>query len=335
MKAWEPEEDRLIIELLGELGPRWSKIVQALPGRTISSIRNRWQRIEKGRKLLEEGAESKNRCQICGEPKRGHVCFEKIRRSAAERQTENDQGLADVLPDDLSDMAPETGTAGSSSQSGGIGPGSGDDDDNDDSLDVAELLAVERKATDEIIQRVGTSACTQMLSPPAANAWSSPTARQPSAAASYAAMSDAQVAERPRTSSHLGASGEHAESVAGPADARVGEKRSRRDAATMTDPYDEDEDEDEDPLHAPSLPIVRRIKSGERICTELGFDGAAAAADGGDAASPIDDEVHGIVPLVPSRGASTRAAELDKDLVLPSRLPSVLSPRPSFGEPAP
>eukprot|EP00966_Prymnesium_polylepis_P088077 2038090-Prymnesium_polylepis.1 len=61
--------------MLEELGPKWSNIVQALPGRSVSSVRNRWPRIEKGRKLRMNGMDSKNRCQQCGEPKRGHVCL--------------------------------------------------------------------------------------------------------------------------------------------------------------------------------------------------------------------------------------------------------------------
>ena len=76
----------MIIELLGALGPRWSKIVKALPGRSISSIRNRWQRIDKGKRMQEEGKVSKNRCQVCGEPKRGHVCFARLRAAAAAKQ---------------------------------------------------------------------------------------------------------------------------------------------------------------------------------------------------------------------------------------------------------
>ena len=41
-------------------------------------MRNRWQRIEKGRKLREEGADLKNRCHACGQPKRGHVTFVRL-----------------------------------------------------------------------------------------------------------------------------------------------------------------------------------------------------------------------------------------------------------------
>jgi hypothetical protein len=79
MKAWAPEEDHIILEMHQSEGPKWSKIVQRLPGRTISSVRNRWQRIEKGRKLREQGKESKNKCHACGQLKRGHVCYAKLK----------------------------------------------------------------------------------------------------------------------------------------------------------------------------------------------------------------------------------------------------------------
>ena len=78
-QAWAPEEDHIILEMHKAEGPKWSKIVQRLPNRTVSSVRNRWQRIEKGRKLREDGVESKNRCHACGLPKRGHVCYAKMR----------------------------------------------------------------------------------------------------------------------------------------------------------------------------------------------------------------------------------------------------------------
>ena len=61
MKAWDPEEDDIIMSMHAKEGPKWKKIVEHLPGRTVSSVRNRWQRIEKGRKLREAGIESKNR----------------------------------------------------------------------------------------------------------------------------------------------------------------------------------------------------------------------------------------------------------------------------------
>ena len=117
MKAWEPEEDRLIIEMLASLGPRWSKISQALPGRSISSIRNRWQRIDKGRQMRAAGCISKNRCQLCGQPKRGHVCFESLRQKARSHQSAEDATLREILPDmDAADVTamlmPSRGASG-------------------------------------------------------------------------------------------------------------------------------------------------------------------------------------------------------------------------------
>ena len=35
MKAWEPEEDDIIVEMLATKGPRWKIISKALPGRTV------------------------------------------------------------------------------------------------------------------------------------------------------------------------------------------------------------------------------------------------------------------------------------------------------------
>jgi hypothetical protein len=70
MKTWEPEEDDIILNMYENLGAKWKQIVQQLPGRTISSVRNRFQRIEKGRTRPP----GRNRCQACGHPKRGHIC---------------------------------------------------------------------------------------------------------------------------------------------------------------------------------------------------------------------------------------------------------------------
>uniref|UniRef100_A0A7S0NXK3 Myb-like domain-containing protein n=1 Tax=Calcidiscus leptoporus TaxID=127549 RepID=A0A7S0NXK3_9EUKA len=77
-QAWAPEEDQVILEMHALEGPKWSKIVQRLPNRTVSSIRNRWQRIEQGRRLREAGTHTRNRCHACGLPKRGHVCLAKL-----------------------------------------------------------------------------------------------------------------------------------------------------------------------------------------------------------------------------------------------------------------
>mmetsp|Transcript_50559 Transcript_50559/g.163829 ORF Transcript_50559/g.163829 Transcript_50559/m.163829 type:complete len:423 (-) Transcript_50559:208-1476(-) len=113
MMAWAPEEDQVILDMVQQEGPKWSRIVQQLPGRTVSSVRNRWQRIEKGRKLREAGIESKNRCHACGEPKRGHICFQKLRggpqvdlRLPAPMGID---GVRRVNPEALRHMSPQMG----------------------------------------------------------------------------------------------------------------------------------------------------------------------------------------------------------------------------------
>ena len=73
MRAWEPEEDALILKLVGEVGTKWKTINKSLVNRTTASVRNRYARIKRGEKLIEEGAALKNRCHACGEIKRGHV----------------------------------------------------------------------------------------------------------------------------------------------------------------------------------------------------------------------------------------------------------------------
>jgi hypothetical protein len=70
---WDAEEDDIILSMHAQLGPRWRTIRKQLPGRSIGSVRNRFQRIQWGRRAQEHGA-VKNRCQRCGEIKRGHTC---------------------------------------------------------------------------------------------------------------------------------------------------------------------------------------------------------------------------------------------------------------------
>jgi hypothetical protein len=78
MVAWQPEDDIKIMELHRTLGPRWSAIASRFPGRTVSSIRNRFLRLQTGQKIREAGQITKNRCQLCGQPKKGHTCGVKL-----------------------------------------------------------------------------------------------------------------------------------------------------------------------------------------------------------------------------------------------------------------
>mmetsp|Transcript_29727 Transcript_29727/g.70095 ORF Transcript_29727/g.70095 Transcript_29727/m.70095 type:complete len:229 (-) Transcript_29727:207-893(-) len=77
MTAWAGHEDEAILEMVVRHGPRWSKIAEDLPGRSVASVRNRYLRIQKGVKKRSEGT-AKNRCHACGQMKLGHVCHAKV-----------------------------------------------------------------------------------------------------------------------------------------------------------------------------------------------------------------------------------------------------------------
>ena len=68
-------QDADLLRLIESSGKRWKQIAAALKpfDRTPAMVRNRYLRIKRGRWLTEQGR-SKNRCGICGELKRGHVC---------------------------------------------------------------------------------------------------------------------------------------------------------------------------------------------------------------------------------------------------------------------
>lgn len=115
MRAWEPEEDDIIMMLLDQLGPKWSLFVKQLPGRSVSSVRNRWQRIDKGNKMRAAGQESRNRCQRCGEPKRGHVCRARGENAAKSKDCKvvNETAERDQFKDNESSVAMQLDPAGS------------------------------------------------------------------------------------------------------------------------------------------------------------------------------------------------------------------------------
>lgn len=96
MKSWTPDEDAELLHLIETSGKHWKHIASALKpyDRTPAMVRNRFLRIKRGRWLTEQGR-SKNRCGVCGELKRGHVCKSVLIPPPVEASTEVDD--EDVL----------------------------------------------------------------------------------------------------------------------------------------------------------------------------------------------------------------------------------------------
>lgn len=69
MEMWTGEEDTFLLDLIDRHGTSWTTICKAFPTRSISSIRNRYQRIVNGTKKR-----GRNRCLKCGMIKLGHIC---------------------------------------------------------------------------------------------------------------------------------------------------------------------------------------------------------------------------------------------------------------------
>lgn len=99
MTPWMPADDLKIIELHKRLGPRWSSIASEFPGRTVSSIRNRFLRLQNGNKIRDAGQVTKNRCSKCGLAKKGHICKAKL---AADQSS---HFLSNTHPDALTGSA--------------------------------------------------------------------------------------------------------------------------------------------------------------------------------------------------------------------------------------
>jgi hypothetical protein len=67
MASWAGHEDEAILESVLRNGPRWSRVVEDIPGRSIASVRNRYLRIQRGAQMRSTGV-AKNRCHACTRP---------------------------------------------------------------------------------------------------------------------------------------------------------------------------------------------------------------------------------------------------------------------------
>jgi len=79
MRGFSAAEDQMLNKLVETEGPRWKAIAEAMTAttpdapRTAAMVRNRFLRVQKGKKEAEQG-KARNKCGLCGQLKKGHVC---------------------------------------------------------------------------------------------------------------------------------------------------------------------------------------------------------------------------------------------------------------------
>lgn len=81
MRTYSPDEAALVFQLVEAHAPRWTHIAKLVSEatkqpRTAASVRNYYKRFVHSKKIADnESATRKlNRCQVCGQIKRGHIC---------------------------------------------------------------------------------------------------------------------------------------------------------------------------------------------------------------------------------------------------------------------
>jgi len=78
MRTYTPEEAQRVHELVKELHPQWTLIAKKVSEefgaeRSAASVRNYFKRFQDSADKRDKGI-AKNRCQLCNQIKRGHIC---------------------------------------------------------------------------------------------------------------------------------------------------------------------------------------------------------------------------------------------------------------------
>lgn len=87
----------MIIVSYDSFGPSWLEMEKLLPGRTSSSIRNRWQRILHGTIAKKTARGKQNRCGRCGEVFRGHLCAKADEEDAEKNAREGHEVMDRII----------------------------------------------------------------------------------------------------------------------------------------------------------------------------------------------------------------------------------------------
>ena len=89
MKTWLPVDDAKLVSLIETYGYKWKQFTKQFPGRSVSSIRNRWLRILAGKDAAANNNNKMPRCAYCKKPKRGHICWALLHDTTAAMASEN------------------------------------------------------------------------------------------------------------------------------------------------------------------------------------------------------------------------------------------------------
>lgn len=81
MRTYVPEEAALVLALVEAHAPRWTHIAKEVSlqtgyERTAASVRNYYKRLIASKAIADrdQGIKKLNKCQMCGQVKRGHIC---------------------------------------------------------------------------------------------------------------------------------------------------------------------------------------------------------------------------------------------------------------------
>ena len=75
MQEWTPVEDHILMTVIRDMPKKsWMKMQVHFPYRSVSSIRNRYQRLTKKNHTIPP----KQKCRYCGEFRRGHICSKNL-----------------------------------------------------------------------------------------------------------------------------------------------------------------------------------------------------------------------------------------------------------------
>lgn len=72
---WTKEEDNQLISLYEEMGPKWTKMIENLPGRSANDIKNRWHKhlVKKIADIINKNSSEKTNDEVVHDDNNNHI----------------------------------------------------------------------------------------------------------------------------------------------------------------------------------------------------------------------------------------------------------------------